>query len=106
NRYTDLANVTFDSATKSFYQDTNANDNKPVQIVAQPMNDSGQQINSRYDDNGNEIGSQAGSTKPPAPYWAPPAPYKIIRQPTPASDEPYQLPEGAAIDLRASGVGA
>ncbi len=34
-----------------------------------------------------------------------PAPYKILRQPTPASDEPYQLPEGTAIDLRASGVG-
>ena len=43
--------------------------------------------------------------KPPAPYWTNPAPYKILRQPTPASEEPYQLPEGTAIDLRASGVG-
>jgi prepilin-type N-terminal cleavage/methylation domain-containing protein len=105
NRYSDLANVTFDSATKSFYEDTNASDAKPVKIVAQPLNDSGQQINSRYDDNGLEIGSKLPPYQPPSPYWAPPAPYKIIRQPTPASEEPYQLPEGTAIDLRASGVG-
>lgn len=105
NGTNDLTNFRFDTVTKSFYEDTNPNDNKPVKIVAQPMNDSGQQINPRYDDNGNEIGSLSGSTKPPSPYWALPAPYKIIRQPTPASDEPYQLPEGAAIDLRASGVG-
>jgi prepilin-type N-terminal cleavage/methylation domain-containing protein len=80
--------------------------NLPAQIVARPLNDSGQQINPRYDDKGNEIGSQPASSKPPAPYWALPAPYKIFRQPTPASDAPYQLPEGTAIDLRASGVGS
>ena len=50
-------------------------------------------------------GAIAGSSKPPAPYWGLPSPYKILRQPTPASEEPYQLPEGTAIDLRASGVG-
>jgi prepilin-type N-terminal cleavage/methylation domain-containing protein len=106
NGSNDLTTFTFDSVTRSYYQDTNPNDNKCVQIVAQPMNDSGQQLNSRYDNNGNEIGSQPGTSRPPSPYWASPAPYKIIRQPTPASDEPFQLPEGAAIDLRASGVGA
>ena len=104
NSSNDLTNFTVDSVTNSFYF-TNSSDNKPVKIVAQPMNDSGQQINSRYDDDGFEIGSRPGTSNPPSPYWAPPAPYKIIRQPTPASDEPYQLPEGAAIDLRASGVG-
>jgi type II secretory pathway pseudopilin PulG len=78
----------------------------PVQIVALPLNDSGQLINPRYDNNGAEIGSLGVGSKPPAPYWTLPAPYKIYRQPTPASDEPYQLPEGTAIDLRASGVGS
>ena len=106
NLYTNVANVTVDTATKSFYQDTNLSDNKPVQIVAVPLNNSGQMINPKYDDDGREIGSQSVTYKPPDPYWTPPSPYKILRQPTPASDEPYQLPEGTAIDLRASGVGA
>ena len=44
--------------------------------------------------------------RPQPPYWTDAAPYKILRQPTPTSDEPYQLPEGTAIDLRASGVGS
>jgi hypothetical protein len=73
----------------------------PPQILARPLNDSGQQIGPRYDNNGNEIG-----TKSPSPYWTNPAPYKILRQAALASDEPYQLPEGTAIDLRASGVGS
>jgi prepilin-type N-terminal cleavage/methylation domain-containing protein len=109
----DLTNFTFDPVTNSFYQDTNQNDARAVQIVAQPVNNSGQQINSQCDDAGYSLGpdrepsAPAGSApvKPPAPYWAPPSPYKVLRQPTPASDEPYQLPEGTAIDLRASGVG-
>jgi hypothetical protein len=75
-------------------------------VLAQPINDSGQQINPRYDNNGLELGSQAPPYKPPPPYWSNPAPYKVLRQPTPASEEPYQLPEGTAIDLRASGVGS
>src|SRR4029078_2152563 len=41
----------------------------------------------------------------PAPYWTAPMPYKVLRQPTPASEEPYQLPQGTAIYVRASGVG-
>jgi hypothetical protein len=32
-------------------------------------------------------------------------PYKVLRQPVPTSDEPYQLPEGTVVDLRASGIG-
>jgi hypothetical protein len=68
------------------------------------VNDSGQQINPRHDDQGFEIGSKAPPVQPP--FWALPSPYKILRQPTPASDEPYQMPEGTAIDLRASGVGS
>ena len=37
--------------------------------------------------------------------WTQPLRYKILRRPTRTSDEPYQLPEGTAIDLRASGIG-
>lgn len=76
------------------------NTNAPPQILAVPLNDSGQQINPKYDNKGNEIGSKSVS-----PYWTNPAPYKILRQAVIASDEPYQLPEGTAIDLRASGIG-
>jgi hypothetical protein len=59
-------------------------------------------LSMKYDNEGFEIGTQ----NPPAlPFYARPAPYKIFRQPMPTSDEPYQMPEGTAIDLRASGVG-
>ena len=76
--------------------------NGVVQILAQPVNDSGQQINPKYDDLGREIGAVVQAQ---APYWSSPASYRILRRPTAMSDEPYQLPEGTAIDLRASGVG-
>jgi len=72
-----------------------------VTIACRPINDSGQQIDVRYDNAGRELGTTAAP-----PYWTRPMPYKILRQPTLASDEPYQLPEGTAIDLRASGLGA
>src|SRR5207248_4277836 len=72
-------------------------------LLANPINNTGQQINPRHDNAGNELGTSA---KSPAPYWTLPSPYKILRQPTPMADEPYQLPEGTAIDLRASGVGS
>jgi prepilin-type N-terminal cleavage/methylation domain-containing protein len=71
-------------------------------LVARPKNDSGQLINPRYDNNGLEIGTTATANRP---YWTSPALYKFFRRPTAASDEPYQLPEGTGIDLRASGVG-
>ena len=69
------------------------------QIVGQPLNDSGQMVNAKYDNNGNELGAIAS---PPAPYWTDPASYKILRQPMKTSAEPLQLPEGSAIDLRAA----
>jgi hypothetical protein len=74
-------------------------------LLARPLNDSGQQIQPEYDHNGYELDDPSRSTRP-SPYWSSPAPYRILRQPTPTSDEPYQLPEGTAIDLRASGVGS
>ena len=37
--------------------------------------------------------------------WTQPLRYKVLRRPSRTSDEPYQLPEGTAIDLRASGIG-
>lgn len=36
--------------------------------------------------------------------WTAPAPYRVMRQPIPASGEPLQLPGGTAIDLGASGL--
>lgn len=72
-------------------------------LLAVPVNDSGQQINPRHDSVGNEMGAVAVARPP---YWTLPAPYKVLRQPTSMSDEPLQLPEGTAIDLRASGIGA
>jgi prepilin-type N-terminal cleavage/methylation domain-containing protein len=76
-----------------------------VTITAQPINDTGQQINPKYDNQGVELGSAPSGTYE-RPYWTSPAPYKIFRQPTSTSDPPYQLPEGTAIDLRASGIGS
>jgi type II secretory pathway pseudopilin PulG len=73
-----------------------------VQIVGQPINDSGQMVNAKYDNRGNELGAV---TSPEQPYWTDPAPYRILRQPMKTSAEPLQLPEGSAIDLRASGLG-
>jgi hypothetical protein len=81
----------------------------PVTILARPINDSGQQIQPEYDNVGFPIGNDRPTNappEPPPPYWTEPAPYRILRQPTFTSDEPYQLPEGTAIDLRASSVGS
>jgi type II secretory pathway pseudopilin PulG len=94
------SNMGLDLDTKGSFKQTNQN--RPATIVAKPVNDSGQQINPRYDGLGNEIGSVAAANPP---YWTSPSPYKILRQPAPTADEPYQLPEGTAIDLRASGIG-
>ncbi|MFO0791321.1 MAG: hypothetical protein U0805_17820 [Pirellulales bacterium] len=94
------ANVTINTTTGCF---SHVNKSRVATLIAQPVNDSGQQINPRYDGNGAEIGSR---TPAPSPYWTSPATYKILRQPTSTSEEPYQLPEGTAIDLRASGVGS
>lgn len=71
-------------------------------IVARPLTDTGRQLSSKYDSNGAEVGF---GKKSKAPFWTNPSPYRILRQAMPTSDEPYQLPEGAAIDLRASGLG-
>ena len=63
-------------------------------------------INTEYDNLGRLLrdGTQGGPQFQ-KPYWTAPMPYRILRQPTATSDPPYQLPEGTAIDLRASGWG-
>ena len=76
-----------------------------VRIEARPLNDTGQMLNVEYDDRGNRMRDLPTGSTPIAPFWTNPSPYKILRQPTPTSDEPFQMPEGTAIDLRASGVG-
>jgi prepilin-type N-terminal cleavage/methylation domain-containing protein len=99
-RFTDSTNTFFDFDTGKAGDDSD----KPSQIVARPLNDSGQMINVKYDEFGNDlVNGKLPSDTSKATYWTSPAPYKIFRQPMPTSDEPYQLPEGTAIDLRASG---
>ncbi len=98
------ANIQLDNPTSSQPYFIPKGNNSPPQILALPLNDSGQQIYPKYDSIGQDIASNGNVLK--RPYWTNAAPYKILRQPTLTSDEPYQLPEGTAIDLRASGVGA
>jgi hypothetical protein len=76
--------------------------NKAPQIAAVAINGTGQMLSIRHDDLGFEIGT-AGSSNPP--FFTAPAPYKIHRQAVTTADEPFQMPEGTAIDLRASGLG-
>lgn len=90
-------------------------------LTAEPVDGDPPAILPAFDNNGNAIitveNLSGGATnrytvvlKPPtrgeavAPYWSEPLLYKIHRLPTLTSAPPYQLPEGAAIDLRASGV--
>ena len=82
---------------------------QPTQIVARPINDTGQMINVKYDTRGFPIGPDRAAfpnaPEPVGPYFTSPVPYKILRQPMPLAIDPLQLPAGTAIDLRASGVG-
>jgi prepilin-type N-terminal cleavage/methylation domain-containing protein len=94
-------NINIHPETGTFEQQ---NQGRVCILWARPKNNSGQLINPRYYDDGREI----GSFPPPRaglPYWTDPSTYKVLRQPTSTSDEPYQMPEGTGIDLRASGVG-
>jgi prepilin-type N-terminal cleavage/methylation domain-containing protein len=75
---------------------------KAAQIRAVAVNGTGQMMNMTHDDLGFEIATGAGKEPP---FFTLPAPYKIFRQAMPTSDEPFQMPEGTAIDLRASGLG-
>jgi prepilin-type N-terminal cleavage/methylation domain-containing protein len=80
-----------------------------TRIDARPINDTGQMINSvEFDDEGLRMRDLPSGTPPAGPnrpYWTSPMSYQILRQPMPTSNEPFQMPEGTAIDLRASGVG-
>lgn len=87
------------------------NNPRPAQVVAQPTNNTGQLIDPVYGPDGSRLtpailraaiaNQQDDST---TLFWTEPAPYKVHRQPVPTSADPYQLPEGAAIDLEASGI--
>jgi prepilin-type N-terminal cleavage/methylation domain-containing protein len=90
------ANVTYD--VNGFFTSTGS----VTRIDAQPINDTGQMLNPEFDNNGRRM---RDVFPPVAPFWTNPAPYKILRQPMPTSAEPFQMPEGTAIDLRASGIG-
>lgn len=55
-----------------------------------------------YDNSGARVTSAGAPLT--APYWTEPLRYELHRRPQPTSNEPFQLPTGAAIDLRASGA--
>jgi hypothetical protein len=73
-----------------------------VLLEALPLNDTGQMMSIAYDDVGDRL--QDRVAVPRNPFWTNPTSFRILRQPMPASGEPFQLPEGTAIDLRASGA--
>jgi type II secretory pathway pseudopilin PulG len=97
-RFTDETNTYFASNTGK------AGNNRAAQIVALPINNTGQLklANVEYDYEGLELGAANAVS---GPFFTLAIPYKILRQAAPTSDDPYQLPEGTAIDLRASGFG-
>jgi prepilin-type N-terminal cleavage/methylation domain-containing protein len=74
-------------------------------LVTRPINVTGQEIQVHHDNRGFKLTDRITGRGGGAPYWTMPTAYKVLRQPVPTSDEPYQLPEGTVIDLRASGVG-
>ena len=113
-----FSDTTPDLNASGFYQ-TNSGEPDGV-LFAQVENDSGQMLSFVFDHTGfrvKPVANQAGRvamlrenfpvgalpTVGVPPFWSEPAVYKILRQPSPTSAEPYQLPEGIAIDLRASG---
>jgi prepilin-type N-terminal cleavage/methylation domain-containing protein len=100
--HTAAANVVVNTES-GFYQ---APASGVVTIEGRPTNDTGQMLNVDYDAYGRKLRDPlvSGPATRDAPYWTNAAPYKILRQPMPTSDEPFQFPEGTAIDLRASGL--
>jgi hypothetical protein len=81
--------------------------NPPGTLATRVINDTGQLLNVKYDRDGDSIGGDrplppTAPAEPPEPYWTNPSRYKVLRQPMPLG-EPFQMPEGTAIDLRASG---
>lgn len=91
------------SIVNGFYVPTSSG--AAIRIEARPLNDTGQMMNVEFDLRGRRMRDLlAGADLPEAPFWTNAAPYKILRQPMPTSDEPFQFPEGTAIDLRASGM--
>lgn len=79
-------------------------------VHARPLNDTGQLVIPTYANNGFRLTPEgvarlvATNNPSTRPYWTEPSAYKIYRQPTTTSAAPYQLPNGIAVDLEASGV--
>lgn len=112
NRYELLALTTANNLQNGYYTEENhrLTNATPTRIVARPLNDSGQVLNPVYANNGNRLTSQGLASialdrdDTFRPFWTEASAYKILRQPVTTSAAPYELPEGVAIDLEASGV--
>jgi prepilin-type N-terminal cleavage/methylation domain-containing protein len=102
SRFT-ISDGTLDVDASGYYTPTSGTPDGT--LFALPLNEAGPQINVEFDDLGRRMRDLPPGTSPPpeSPFWTYPAPYKILRQPMPASAEPFQMPDGTAIDLRASG---
>lgn len=103
----------FDSGTttdgNNYFAGNGSDLTQLVTLVGVPINNTGQLINPAHFNNGERISGgrlqQLAAMQEDIfrPYWTEPAAYKIHRQPTTTSAPPFQLPEGTAIDLEASG---
>ena len=76
-------------------------DDAPIEIALR-YRSTGNTIDSPEVEAVNLTGVQP-TDEPSRTYWSAPLPYLIMRQPTPSTAQPLQLPEGTAIDLQASG---
>ncbi len=105
------------AGTRFLFVDTSATDangyypsnagNPDGTLVTRPINNTGQ-VDALYaviDNVGQNLRQTPAAGAFVPPYWSSPMPYKVLRQPVPASDQPFQLPAGTVVDLRASGVG-
>lgn len=81
----------------------NPSNGVPATFLCRPQNATGQSVIPYTDGQGNQLGLQSLASGN-GPYWSQPGRYKIHRQPAVTGAAPYQLPEGVAIDLQASGM--
>jgi type II secretory pathway pseudopilin PulG len=77
----------------------------PERFTLRPINAIGQLIDPVVDNHGQRLLEPPPIGAFELPYWSAACTFRILRQPVPTTDEPYQLPEGTVVDLRASGIG-
>lgn len=79
--------------------------NPPNSFFVTPLDGAGGDLRYVFDSRGVRLTDAPISTWVQR-YWTAAVPYKILRRPIKTSNEPFQLPNNAAIDLEASGFGS